>query len=143
MLVISLPVIRTLSSNPRSSYQRPRHPHGSLCLCYICGPYSPSRMLLAGDQSPPLLDLSYCYRLSSPSWVSQHSHIRAEDLPSAATPAALWAGHVSASCLCCYLWAPGRLWTIFPHSSVDLGRLTLGVTDVLTYLLFQGRCLRG
>lgn len=53
MLVTSIPVIRTLSSHPHSSYQKPCHLPRLLYLCYICGPYSPSRMLLAADQSPP------------------------------------------------------------------------------------------
>lgn len=104
-------------------------------------------MLLSRNQLPPLLDLSDCYRLFSPSWVSQHSHIRAEDPPSAATPAALWAGHVR------FIPQLPPVSAVISGLQADFGpssptaALTLadlrGMSDVLTYLLFQSRCLRG
>lgn len=52
-------------------------------LCYMCGPSSPSTILLEGDQSPTLEDLSRaCY---SPSLfifrVPWHAHIHVDDTP--------------------------------------------------------------
>lgn len=148
MLVISLPVIRTLSSHPRSSYQRPRHPPRlPVSLLHMWTLFS----LQDASHRGPIATIIRLIRLLqivlSLLGVTAFSYSgRGPSLcchPSCTLGRPCPFHPSAASCLCCYLWAPGRLWTIFPHSSVDLGRLTLGVTDVLTYLLFQGRCLRG
>lgn len=61
---------------------------GSRYLCYMCGPSSPSTILLEGDQSPTLEDLSRaCY---SPSLlifrVPWHAHIHVDDTPTPTPP---------------------------------------------------------
>lgn len=79
--------------------------------------------------------------------MSQHTLIWVEDPPSAATPAAPWAGHVHfipqlppVSAVISVLqsdFGPSS-----PAAVLTLADL-LGMADVLTYLLFQSRCLQG
>lgn len=129
MLVISLPDVRTLSSHPHSSYQRPCHlPRLPVSLLHMWTLFS----LQDASRRGPIATIIRLIRLlhivlSLPGVTAFSYSGRGPSLcchPSC-TLGRPCPFHPSAvSCLCCYLCAPGRLWTIFPHSSVDFGRLT-------------------
>lgn len=146
VLVISLPVIRTLSSHPHSSYQRPhRLPRLPLSLLYMWTLFSLQEASRKGPSATIIRLIRLLQIVLSLLGVTAFSYSgRGASLcchPSCTLGRPCPFHPSAASCLCCYLWAPGRLWTS-PTAALTLADL-LGMSDVLTYLLFQGRCLRG